>query len=544
MTPATPTCLLLTEVTDQLGFVAQTAMDIRLPPLPGCSVLNARVLRVDPLVDVSGGACFATAQVEVEVLQGNRLVVVACPPVMLRAERRLRGTCNSRVVLRDADVAVLRQQVQQLPLQQLAERHLLLKGLSPGDQFGLAIALIGDIDGDGVSDLAIGAPSIFGNGSVFLVSSSTGNVLRRIDGPVPRGGFGFAIALAGDINADGLPDILVGAPGPRGTGGSAYLVSTRTGAILRTYSASTSFDLFGWSVANPADVDGDGIPDQLIGSPSASPGGRLDAGSAFLFSGATGTLIHRYDGATAGDALGFAVGSPGDVTGDGVPELLLGASQASPGGVAQAGLALLVGARPPFATLRSFTGTFAGDGLGWLVGAAGDLNGDGVPDLMIGAPGTAPFGGARPGRLSFFSGADGAKLRELNGLAVGDSLGVAAAAANLGDIPFQLVGSPDAGPALSTGRADLFQNANPVPVRSFFGRDRFGQFGWSVALDSRVLAVGAPGADPDGLDDAGTVDVFIQGGGGASCNLHLGLCVEAVLAVEQPRQLTVAAAPC
>ena len=536
MPVATSRCLVLPEFIDEQHFMAVTSLDILLPPLPGSAgstVLNAKVLRVDPLVSPSGGAAFATAEVEVEILSGSRLLV-ACQRVVLRAERRLRGTCGSRVVVRSAELDLFRQQMGAAPR---PEQHLLLAGSSAGDQFGFAVALVGDLDGDGIADLAIGAPSTAAGGSLYLMSSATGSLLRRIDGGIPEGSFGFAVTPAGDVDGDGTPDILVGAPGPHDLLGHAYLISGRTGSILRTYTGSSNGDQFGWSVANPGDVDGDGIPDQAIGAPSAAPGGRVDAGSAYLFSGATGALINRWDGADPGDALGFAVAGVGDSNSDGFPEMLIGASQASPAGVEQAGLALLVTTRPPFSVLHTFVGSNAGDGLGWLVASAGDVNGDGVPDLMIGSPGTAPFGGALPGRLSFYSGATFSKLSELDGTSQGDSFGLAAAAANLGTGPFQLVGVPDAGPILSTGRADLFFGASAPPVRTFSGRDRFSQFGWAVAMDGgqSVLAIGAPGANPGGLQAAGTVDVFILAG---PDHLHLELCVEALLATEESRQVT------
>ncbi len=527
---------------DQGTFTGEAHLEIPMGNVTGnerCQLLSARILNFEPLFSSDGCTIcsHATVEAEVSVLCNSR--VFTCRRVVtVRANRRLRGAGHAKILSFPSDPEVIRQ------TRTRREARITLAGTSPGDQFGFSVAYVGDINGDGISDLAVGAPgtdpgSLVDAGSVYLLSGATGTLIRRIDGALAEGAFGFAVAAAGDINGDGVPDILVGAPGPNGSTGQAFVISGADGSVLLTLTGTAAGDQFGWAVAGVGDVDGDGVPDLLIGAPSADPGGLTDAGSAFLFSGAMGTLITQFDGAVAGNALGFAVGSPGDVNGDGFPDLLLGASQASPGGQAEAGQALLISGQAPFPTLLTLNGAGAGDGLGWFVAPAGDFNGDGVPDLIVGAPGADPSSLIDAGSLFIVCGATGTILRQINGQAAGDSLGVSAAAIgfNLDGRPDLVVGAPDAGPGFSIGRVDLFLNGVSRPIRSFRGLSEYNQFGWSVAADAEhlAIAIGAPVANPNGLEAAGTVDLILL----EAAVLQIDLCLEVDIRVEQPVAVTV-----
>src|SRR5262245_60961741 len=138
---------------------------------------------------------------------------------------------------------------------------------------------------------------------------------------------GRAVAAAGDLNADGTPDVLLGEPeahGPAGRSGRIRVFSGASTVVLLLVNGDSADDDFGSAVAGGADVDADGVPDVLVGAPLHDTGG-LNAGRAKLISGASGTVLQTWDGASTYDSLGAAVSWAGDVDGDGVPDALVGA---------------------------------------------------------------------------------------------------------------------------------------------------------------------------------------------------------------------------
>ncbi|MGH7946943.1 MAG: FG-GAP-like repeat-containing protein [Opitutaceae bacterium] len=168
-------------------------------------------------------------------------------------------------------------------------------------RFAEAVAGIGDVNRDGVTDLLVGAPQQFlaGNlnqGRAFVFSGADRSLLLTLDHPAPQGLalFGSAVAGPGDANRDGLPDLLVGAPGQRVGGranqGQAYLLSGAGGRLLLTLDnpVPQADAAFGAAVAGAGDVNGDGAPDLLVGAPEQ---GAIGQGQAFIFSGADASLL-------------------------------------------------------------------------------------------------------------------------------------------------------------------------------------------------------------------------------------------------------------
>jgi hypothetical protein len=220
--------------------------------------------------------------------------------------------------------------------------------------------------------------------------------------------------------------------------GSASGVAAAPARVLEGVAAG---DTFGRSVASAGDVNGDGFADLVVGARYADPGGRSNAGTASVFlgsaSGVSAMPARVLEGAEAGDFFGSSFASGGDVNGDGYADLVVGAMYATPGGRIGAGTVSVfhgsasgVGAAPA----RVLHGVAAHDVFGGSVASAGDVNGDGYADLVVGAPGASPGGRQSAGTVSVFhgsaSGVSAMPARVLEGAASRDHFGSSVASAD------------------------------------------------------------------------------------------------------------------
>ncbi|MCI0589008.1 MAG: hypothetical protein L0323_19480 [Planctomycetes bacterium] len=396
--------------------------------------------------------------------------------------------------------------------------------MTPGERFGSSIADAGDLDGDGIPDLAVGAPladpaGLVDAGQARIFSGSNGLILRALNGGAPADRFGSSLAAIGDLDGDGVEDLLVGAPGadPGGLAdaGRATLFSGSTGAALLVLDGSSASDAFGTSVAGPGDLDGDGFPELFVGAPFASPGGVFAAGRAVVFSGNGVGILFSFDGTNLQDRLGMAVAGAGDVNGDGVADLVVGAPSASlilSGifGLGQAG----VFSGLDGSLLISFTTTVGYSELGTAVAGAGDANADGYADVIVGAPGWGfPSPGLNLGLVSLYSGQSGAILSSLAGTGSSPPGRLGSSVAGVGDVNGNgvldyIAGAPNAGSArVIASSGGVLATLTGEPPGDSFGRAVAGL--GDVTGDGRPeIAVGAPTADPSGLADAGRVRVF------------------------------------
>jgi Ca2+-binding RTX toxin-like protein len=360
----------------------------------------------------------------------------------------------------------------------------ILAGVAAYDYSGISVSGAGDINGDGIDDLIIGASRADSNGdnsgssyvlfgkntsqvggfdpilNLFNLSISDGTMGFRLDG-VAGDQSGISVSGAGDINGDGIDDLIIGAY-RGGSFGSSYVVfgknTSQAGNFsptlnLSTLDGTTGFRLdgavfgqAGISVSNAGDINGDGIDDLIIGANRANTSyvvfgkNTSQAGNfspAINLSTLDGTTGFRLDGVAAQSELGRSVSSAGDINGDGIDDLIVGAYGASTSSFLSGASYVVFGRTSGFgaslnlSTLDGTTG-FRLDGAaefdqaGRSVSSAGDVNGDGIDDLLIGAFGVGNSSGA-----SYVVFGNRAPKLDLNGAAAGINFtatnGVAAA---------------------------------------------------------------------------------------------------------------------
>ncbi len=346
--------------------------------------------------------------------------------------------------------------------------------------FGRSVSCAGDVNSDGHADVVVGASEEFGGvdaaGRAYVFNARTGRLLYTLQSPNPevQGSFGFSVSGAGDVNNDGYPDVVVGAwreTGGATESGRAHVFSGQTGALLRTLqSPNPEFQgSFGSSVSGAGDVNDDGCADVVVGA-RHEDAGAVNAGRAYVFSGATGAPLHTLLSPSPEHEgyFGCSVSCAGDVDEDGYADVMVGAEQED-GGVEGAGRAFVFSGATGAVlhTLQSLNPTLQGC-FGCSVSGAGDVDNDGYPDMVVGA--WHEDGGAiAAGRAYLFSGATGAPLFALQsanpesqgrfGFCVSDAGDVNAD--NRGDV---LVGAHrESGGATDAGRAYVFDGVQ-IPV--------------------------------------------------------------------------------
>ncbi|VVH60396.1 Flagellar hook-length control protein FliK, partial [uncultured Gammaproteobacteria bacterium] len=344
-----------------------------------------------------------------------------------------------------------------------AQRGFVINGESAGDNSGYSVSNAGDVNGDGLDDLIVGAGRANLNGkskagkSYIVFGKQDADTIELSAIAAGKGGFvingesakdysGHSVSSAGDVNGDGLDDLIVGTReaksyivfGKQDTNTielSIIAVGTSTGGFVISGESMRNHARF--SVSSAGDVNGDGLDDLIIGADSAGKSyvvfGKQDSAAIDLSVIVAGknTIGFVIKGESRHDYSGYSVSSAGDVNGDGLDDLIIGANSANPSGKIKAGKSYVVfgkqGTDPiELSAIVAGTGGFvingesANDYSGYSVSSAGDVNGDGLDDLIVGAYLAAPSGKSQAGKsYVVFGKKDNTNAIELSAIAAG-----------------------------------------------------------------------------------------------------------------------------
>ncbi|MBW4679740.1 MAG: putative Ig domain-containing protein [Microcoleus vaginatus WJT46-NPBG5] len=421
-----------------------------------------------------------------------------------------------------------------------------INGNSIGIRSGASVNSAGDVNGDGLDDLIVGAPDfgrdangngaldrneIVGSGRAYVVFGKRANTVPVSLNDISNGTGGFAItseaagdqagisvSSAGDLNGDGLADLIVGAewadPNGNYAGGRAYVVygkANNTTAVALTavtgnaggfaINGQATNDRLGRSVSEAGDVNGDGYADVIVGAYNADPNQTSPGRSYVVFGGPSGNNGgFTINGETAGDHAGISVSSAGDVNGDGLDDLIVGARWADPNG-AYSGKSYVVFGKTDNTAVNlsavaagvggfALNGASATDLSGRSVSGAGDLNGDGFADLIVGGFGADPSGNYSGASYVVYGGDFTASVTQMGTAAVDVLTGTAAADILVGGLANdQLIGNGGAD-VLYGGAGDDIVVISDTGLRRIdggLGTDTLWLGGAGMALDLTAI---------------------------------------------------------
>ena len=410
----------LTDVADGIGgfvLVGETPSDRSAYEVSGAGDVNG-----DGLADVIVGAFYAGPD---GLSQSGRAYVVF-------------GKANTEAISL-ADVAA-------------GAGGFVLDGEPEGYAAGISVSTVGDMNGDGLSDVVVGASwaspnDVTGSGRAYVVfgKADTGSVALAdvadgvggfvLDGEVAGAQSGATVSGAGDLNGDGIPEVIVWAryadPNDLHASGRTYVVFGKdTAPVLLADVAGgiggfvldgeAEYDYAGRNVGGAGDINGDGLADLVVAAHFADPSDLRSAGRTYVVFGkadtapllladvAGGVGGFVVDGEIRGEQSGFSASGAGDVNGDGIPDVLLGAPGAAPNGSWRVGRGYVVFGKAntdpvQLADVAQGVGGFAMDGenlrtvVGHAVSGAGDVNGDGLADVIV-AGWRADTNGSQAGR--------------------------------------------------------------------------------------------------------------------------------------------------
>jgi hypothetical protein len=335
-------------------------------------------------------------------------------------------------------------------------------GEAKGSQFGWIARKIGDVDGDRITDFTVSAPTYAVNGQpagrIYVYSSKSAKLLWQQTGQTGED-LGMGVESAGDTNRDGIPDVIAGSP----AADRAYIYSGRDGKLLLTLTPANKGESFGNHVSTAGDVNGDKFADVLVGA----PGLNASAGHAYVFSGKDGSLLLTLSGEQAGDAFGNTVTGYKDKTHS---LIIVGAPGAGPRKTGRVYVYEGLSKTPRFVFDSDQTGGRFG---GMFLSVLGDVNADKIPDIYVSDWNNSAKGNAT-GRIYIYSGKDGKTLITLTGESQFNGFGIGPADA--GDMNGDgcadlIIGAWQySGAAMAGGRVYLFSGKDSSLLETYTGR--------------------------------------------------------------------------
>jgi hypothetical protein len=416
----------------------------------------------------------------------------------------------------------------------LTDADTRLNGVSATQSIGKRVAVGGDVDGDGAADWAFGLPgddaAASNAGAVYLDSVATSGALDvdtlgvTITGAASGDAFGASLVM-GDFDGDGNDDVFVGAHGRddlASLGGGAYLF---LGPVTAgRYAAATSSDAlvsgptadagFGQQSVLLGDQDGDGA-DEFVAMSTASDGWELTIVSGVTTGTSSSAAIYAsLSGVDDGDSFGYAMDGTGDVDGDGVADLVVGAIGVDSSGTSNAGAVYVF--HGPVTTSGTaadgveLIGSGGGDRVGTSVSIGGDVDADGYDDLLVGATGAATGGSTHDGGAYLVHGPAtvGGTISSLAGAAIGAPTSASFCGSSVslsGDVDGDgaadvLVGCEWQSLATSYGGAVHLIYEAPTGAVDL-ASDSFAQFAGTSSFEMLGIGMGVPDVDGDGYDE-------------------------------------------